>query len=274
MADSEQQERTRSTAQHDTPALPHRRRAPGRQRAGGRASASGFFARQAKSLPATAIRPPGALPEDEFNGACIRCGLCVRDCPFDMIHLAGSATRSPPARRTSPRAECRARCARTSPAWSPARPMPSTSTSQTSTRRAWGLRSWSTTRTASPFRACAARSATRSARSRTRPSPSIASTTCAPASTPCSSRWSTPSLHRLRQVRGGVRPGAGGHQGPAGAPGQGRARAPLPPRLGAEAEGRRGPGDTGRRAPVQPAGGMRYEYGGRGLVGPDDKGQQ
>jgi ferredoxin-type protein NapG len=28
------------------------------------------------------------VPEDEFNGACIRCGLCVRDCPFEMIHLA------------------------------------------------------------------------------------------------------------------------------------------------------------------------------------------
>jgi ferredoxin-type protein NapG len=48
----------------------------------------GLYSQRASSLPAWAIRPPGALPEDEFNGACIRCGLCVRDCPFDMLHLA------------------------------------------------------------------------------------------------------------------------------------------------------------------------------------------
>ncbi|MBK1716757.1 ferredoxin-type protein NapG [Thiocystis violacea] len=48
----------------------------------------GLYSQRASSLPAWAIRPPGAVPEDDFNGACIRCGLCVRDCPFDMLHLA------------------------------------------------------------------------------------------------------------------------------------------------------------------------------------------
>ncbi len=48
----------------------------------------GLYSRQSVSLPADAIRPPGALPEKAFLGACIRCGLCVRDCPFDTLKLA------------------------------------------------------------------------------------------------------------------------------------------------------------------------------------------
>jgi ferredoxin-type protein NapG len=47
-----------------------------------------LYSRQVESLPAQAIRPPGALEEEEFLGACIRCGLCVRDCPYDTLNLA------------------------------------------------------------------------------------------------------------------------------------------------------------------------------------------
>jgi ferredoxin-type protein NapG len=50
--------------------------------------ALGVYQRQATALPSTAIRPPGAGDEKEFQGACIRCGLCVRDCPFDTLKLA------------------------------------------------------------------------------------------------------------------------------------------------------------------------------------------
>ena len=46
------------------------------------------YSKQSKALPAWALRPPGALPEDDFNAACVRCGLCVRGCPFDILHLA------------------------------------------------------------------------------------------------------------------------------------------------------------------------------------------
>ena len=49
---------------------------------------AGMYARQASALPATAIRPPGALSEDDFLAACVRCGLCVRDCPYDTLKLA------------------------------------------------------------------------------------------------------------------------------------------------------------------------------------------
>lgn len=49
--------------------------------------ALGMYSQQARSLPPLAIRPPGALSEDQFSSACIRCGLCVRDCPFDTLKL-------------------------------------------------------------------------------------------------------------------------------------------------------------------------------------------
>ena len=48
----------------------------------------GLYARQSRAVPATAIRPPGAINDEAFLGACIRCGLCVRDCPYDTLKLA------------------------------------------------------------------------------------------------------------------------------------------------------------------------------------------
>ena len=50
--------------------------------------ALGLFAGQAKSLPTTALRPPGVGSETQFLGACVRCGLCVQDCPYDTLTLA------------------------------------------------------------------------------------------------------------------------------------------------------------------------------------------
>ncbi|MBK7613167.1 MAG: ferredoxin-type protein NapG [Burkholderiales bacterium] len=44
--------------------------------------------RPALARPAQALRPPGALPEPEFLGACVRCGLCVRDCPPQNLKLS------------------------------------------------------------------------------------------------------------------------------------------------------------------------------------------
>lgn len=48
----------------------------------------GMYGSEASARPAEALRPPGALPEDEFLAACVRCGLCVRDCPFDTLKLS------------------------------------------------------------------------------------------------------------------------------------------------------------------------------------------
>lgn len=48
----------------------------------------GLYATQARALPAQALRPPGAIDEDRFSSACVRCGLCVRACPYDTLRLA------------------------------------------------------------------------------------------------------------------------------------------------------------------------------------------
>lgn len=45
-------------------------------------------ARQSKALPAQTLRPPGAIAEDRFASACVRCGLCVRGCPYKTLKLA------------------------------------------------------------------------------------------------------------------------------------------------------------------------------------------
>jgi len=47
-----------------------------------------LHAHQNSQLQPTALRPPGARPERQFLAACIRCGLCVRDCPYGTLRLA------------------------------------------------------------------------------------------------------------------------------------------------------------------------------------------
>ena len=46
------------------------------------------IAQQSKALPASTLRPPGALAEPEFLSACVRCGLCVRACPYKTLKLS------------------------------------------------------------------------------------------------------------------------------------------------------------------------------------------
>ncbi len=48
----------------------------------------GGIAHQSSALPAPTLRPPGALAERAFQAACVRCGLCVRACPYKTLKLA------------------------------------------------------------------------------------------------------------------------------------------------------------------------------------------
>jgi ferredoxin-type protein NapG len=52
------------------------------------AGGAALVARPAQARPAQALRPPGAIAEEHFLGACVRCGLCVRDCPPGNLKLS------------------------------------------------------------------------------------------------------------------------------------------------------------------------------------------
>ena len=49
---------------------------------------------QARATP-FAIRPPGALPDPDFNARCIKCGQCVDACPYDTLKLASAESGIP-----------------------------------------------------------------------------------------------------------------------------------------------------------------------------------
>lgn len=77
----------------NAPANPGRRKAfADMARYGGAAAAAtlglGAFERQSRALPAHNLRPPGAHAEEAFLSACVRCGLCVRDCPYNTLKLS------------------------------------------------------------------------------------------------------------------------------------------------------------------------------------------
>ncbi|ABK44099.1 periplasmic nitrate reductase subunit NapG [Magnetococcus marinus MC-1] len=49
----------------------------------------------ATALPSQSLRPPGALAEADFLKACVRCGLCVRACPYHILSLAQPGAAEP-----------------------------------------------------------------------------------------------------------------------------------------------------------------------------------
>ncbi len=53
------------------------------------AGGAALLSRPALARPAQALRPPGALGDEAaFLSACVRCGLCVRDCPPQNLKLS------------------------------------------------------------------------------------------------------------------------------------------------------------------------------------------
>lgn len=78
----------------DGPSSPERRRLVettlrGAVGAGVAGALIGAYQRSAEAMPTQAIRPPGALPDERaFLAACVRCGLCVRACPWNTLKLA------------------------------------------------------------------------------------------------------------------------------------------------------------------------------------------
>jgi ferredoxin-type protein NapG len=44
----------------------------------------GAFIKDAKANP-FCLRPPGAIAEEDFVKACIKCGLCIEACPYDTL---------------------------------------------------------------------------------------------------------------------------------------------------------------------------------------------
>lgn len=50
--------------------------------------ATGLIALTGKLTSTKSVRPPGVENENEFLSRCIRCGMCMRTCPTNYIHLA------------------------------------------------------------------------------------------------------------------------------------------------------------------------------------------
>jgi ferredoxin-type protein NapG len=54
-----------------------------------------YLVRQQAQASPTSIRPPGAVAEADFNAKCIKCGQCVRACPYDTLKLAAIGDDAP-----------------------------------------------------------------------------------------------------------------------------------------------------------------------------------
>jgi ferredoxin-type protein NapG len=53
----------------------------------GLVAVGGYFSADYLKAGPVRLRPPGAVPEEEFLGLCIKCGQCLQVCPYDSILL-------------------------------------------------------------------------------------------------------------------------------------------------------------------------------------------
>lgn len=51
----------------------------------------GYLLRTQAHASPFALRPPGALPEEDFLSLCIKCGRCATACPYDTLKMASAA---------------------------------------------------------------------------------------------------------------------------------------------------------------------------------------
>lgn len=49
-------------------------------------SSAGFPGRRGEGADPHLIRPPGALPEEDFLARCVKCGACMKVCPTNALH--------------------------------------------------------------------------------------------------------------------------------------------------------------------------------------------
>jgi ferredoxin-type protein NapG len=56
---------------------------------------SGYVDEAKASSSQTILRPPGAIAENDFVAKCIKCGLCVENCPYDTLVLAKPGDHKP-----------------------------------------------------------------------------------------------------------------------------------------------------------------------------------
>lgn len=48
----------------------------------------GYLVREQARATPFALRPPGALAEPDFLSKCVKCGICVADCPYGTLKMA------------------------------------------------------------------------------------------------------------------------------------------------------------------------------------------
>ncbi len=99
------------------------------------------------------LRPPGAINENAFASACVRCGQCVQACPYDTLKLATLASGLSAGTPYLSHGIFLAKCVRTFRAPKCARAVRWIVRSNRSTTRGWGWRYWWTRKTVSTFRA-------------------------------------------------------------------------------------------------------------------------